>query len=322
MNAGVCGVFPHVLRPFVKALAYIPQSYRLRRIRHLITPLFEERMRFLSQPRTADEPMDHFQLMLRHAQQYEPQELNIKDMTCRVAVSALGAYHQTALAISNILFNLVDSDKEHNTISLIREEVHQVLAKNDGKWTRVSIAQMWKIDSICRETMRFQSFGGRSLLRQVVAKEGIVTEDGIRLPPGALVSIPSWAGQTDADIFPEPFKFDPFRYSRPREVATTSASGSEKLEEQEKPSIAPQTFVSTGVNYLPFGHGKHACPGRFIADVEMKMLLAYLVCNYDLKFPDEYMGVRPENEWLSEACLPPSGGRIMVRRRQGGGDVL
>ncbi|KAJ7660426.1 hypothetical protein B0H17DRAFT_832480, partial [Mycena rosella] len=50
-------------------------------------------------------------------------------------------------------------------------------------------------------------------------------------------------------------------------------------------------MVSTGTDHLPFGTGKHACPGRFFAATELKAMLAHLVLNYDVKA--EVEGVRP-----------------------------
>lgn len=76
------------------------------------------------------------------------------------------------------------------------------------------------------------------------------------------------------------------------------------------------SFVSTGPQFLPFGHGKFACPGRFLLDFEFKMMIAYIVSYYEIEFPVEYKGVRPVSEWMAEATLPPSEGRIRVRRRK------
>ena len=71
--------------------------------------------------------------------------------------------------------------------------------------------------------------------------------------------------------------------------------------------------VTTSDTFLPFGHGRHACPGRFFAATEMKLLLAYIVMNYDIK----PMETRPPNEFLGGNVLPPMKANIWVRRRKG-----
>lgn len=47
-----------------------------------------------------------------------------------------------------------------------------------------------------------------------------------------------------------------------------------------------QQVVSLGSNFLAFGHGKHACPGRFVAATIQKIILARIVSSYDLKLDD------------------------------------
>jgi cytochrome P450 len=56
-----------------------------------------------------------------------------------------------------------------------------------------------------------------------------------------------------AEIYPDPEVFDGFRFS--------------KLRESEESGSAKFQVVTTSLDYLPFGHGRHACPGRFFAAV-------------------------------------------------------
>jgi cytochrome P450 len=66
---------------------------------------------------------------------------------------------------------------------------------------------------------------------------------------------------------------------------------------------------------LPFGHGKHACPGRYLVDIELKMTLAYTLLNYEIEFPEEYEGKRPDVTWKGKVLIPPKDATISVRRR-------
>jgi cytochrome P450 len=43
---------------------------------------------------------------------------------------------------------------------------------------------------------------------------------------------------------------------------------------------------TTNEQNLGFGYGKHSCPGRFFAANEIKMILARLLLDYDLKNED------------------------------------
>jgi cytochrome P450 len=45
-------------------------------------------------------------------------------------------------------------------------------------------------------------------------------------------------------------------------------------------------FVSISNSSWMFGYGKHACPGRFFAGHEMKLILAKFITTYDVKAPE------------------------------------
>lgn len=52
---------------------------------------------------------------------------------------------------------------------------------------------------------------------------------------------------------------------------------------------------STADDIISPGHGRHACPGRFFASAEIKIILIGLLQNYDIKLCDDYREGRPLN---------------------------
>jgi cytochrome P450 len=68
---------------------------------------------------------------------------------------------------------------------------------------------------------------------------------------------------------------------------------------------------STADDYLPFGHGSHACPGRFFAADLIKVLLAHIICNYEFKAAD---GKRPANSYFGIVCMPATTGLLFRER--------
>ena len=305
---------PTYIRPLIGPIVALPCRFYQRKINRALKPLFTKRMRFLQNPPKEDttEPQDHFQMMLRFTQKERPHELNLHDIGTRLALANLGSFHQTGIATTNLLLNIIESNAEYNTVSILRDEISNVLLESGGVWSRAAVAKMVRADSVLRETLRINSFGARNMLRKVMVSN-LRTEDGILLPKGCDVSMLTFSIQSDGDLFEDPFKFDPFRYSRMREdvSSTTDDHGNQ--------SNGPTTnwnFVSTGPQFLPFGHGKHACPGRHLVDFELKMILAYVLLNYDLEFPEECKGRRPEVPWMAEVLMPPSAAKIRVRRRE------
>ena len=68
--------------------------------------------------------------------------------------------------------------------------------------------------------------------------------NGVTVPAGTLVAIPSAAVHTDGEIYPNPEEFDGFRFA--------------KLREQDIDAVAGHQATSTSAEHLTFGYGRHA----------------------------------------------------------------
>lgn len=298
--------YPDFMRTITGPLSSWRTRRYISRIQEHLRPLYSERLSVLQSddpPESSQQPQDLLMMMMRFAQKKRPHELPDLDIiTRRVCASSFVAMHQSTVAATNIILNVVGSDAEFNTVSALREEITQVLGGTEGgHWTKDSFAQMKKCDSVARESMRLNfPFGTRGSMRKVM-KDNIETPEGIKLQKGTTIAWLASCAQMDADKFDEPKKFDPFRFSR---------------EEPKEGEAAKNAFVTTSPQYLPFGHGKHACPGRFMVDFELKMIMAHLLTHYDLAWPEDYLGKQPPSVWQAELSVPPPGARVLVRRRK------
>lgn len=128
-----------------------------------------------------------------------------------------------------------------------------------------------------------------------------VTQDftfsnGTTVPKGSFVLVPMHAMYTDSEVFPDANTFDAFRFSKLREQA-----GEENRHQ----------FVTTSTTHISFGHGKHACPGRFFASNEIKLLLAYTLLNYDIKLSGE----APRPTWYDRSRRPDQTAQVSFSKR-------
>lgn len=267
-------------------------------------PIYRARLETLNHSKDdPSEPQDHLQMMIRYAERERRHELYDLDiMARRLSAANFGSMHQTSIQVTNMLLNIMGSDEEYSTIAVLRDEVNRILG-DDAIWTKAKVSKMTRADSVARETLRCQSFGGRAVFRKVMT-DGIVTDAGVKLPKGCIISFFSQPMHADESKYENPLKYDPFRFSRIREAAEDAAKAN------------TLSFVSTSPDNLPFGHGKHACPGRFLIDFELKMIIAYVLAHYDVKFPAGYHGKRPENKWLTEAIIPPPQVKVLIKRKR------
>lgn len=74
--------------------------------------------------------------------------------------------------------------------------------------------------------------------------------NGTVLPQGTVVALAPRATHYNADIYDQPDVFDPFRFSKLRQTAGGIDS--------------KHAFTALSNDYLLFGVGRHACPGRFL----------------------------------------------------------
>jgi cytochrome P450 len=90
------------------------------------------------------------------------------------------------------------------------------------------------------------------------------------LPEGARIAT-STSLHHDASHYDDPMVFKGHRFIEWRGTDRENASN----------------LVSTGLASLGFGHGKHACPGRFFASNEIKVALCHLLMKYDWELPTD-----------------------------------
>ncbi|KAL7759464.1 hypothetical protein ACKLNR_009554 [Fusarium oxysporum f. sp. zingiberi] len=306
MNAGLTGGLPRILQPITGTLFGQIVKTKVNKMKKWIIPLLKHRFDRINNHPDEPQPQDQVQMMINYALRHRQHEVNdMESLARRVVAQNFGSIHNTQIQVVNLFLNVLGSDAEFNTIATLRDEMDRILGTDDSvNWTKGGIQAMTRADSVARESIRLCSFGGRAVFRKVMIDD-FKTEDGHHVPKGSIISFMGHPAQTDNELYEDGLKYDPFRFSRVRE---TAANRDEKA--------PPVTFVTTSPEFLTFGHGKHACPGRFLIDFEMKMILAYALRNYDIKFADEYEGKRPPNYWIAEANNPPSGVQIMVKRRE------
>ncbi|KAL8728151.1 MAG: hypothetical protein Q9166_005601 [cf. Caloplaca sp. 2 TL-2023] len=312
---------PNLLTPLVGRLLAIPINSRFRNTSKYTLPIIIERLANFKR-RELDgkwqEPNDYLSWHIALATaEGRHDELDPDIIARRLMALNFAALHTTAMGSINCLLDIVASEPAQHYIAGIREEVTRVFAEEGGKWTKAGLNRCHRADSALRESLRVSNFMSRNIQKKVIPSAGVENKlEGWRAPQGSFIAVDMHNPQHDPDIYPDPETYDAFRFSRPRETVYSSDSLSVKPEEEHEKltdiSYGRTSALTTSGIFLPFGHGRHACPGRFFIAVEIKLMLAYIVMNYDI----EPLAVRPSNRWLGGIRLPPSKATIKVRRRE------
>jgi cytochrome P450 len=296
--AGILRQIPDFLRPIAAKVVTIPCKYFIKKTAQYLEPEVKRRLAEIDR-RSNDpekkaietEPNDFLQWFIKYAQErLPPSELNPHIIAGRMLALNFAAIHTSTFTITNMIFDLISSDTVF--------------------WTKRGLGNFYKIDSAIRESLRIRSFLSAGLVRKVTAPDGITTPEGVYCPYGSSVGIAVLGIHNDNAIYPEAAQFHPFRYVDAREAVTANTETG-KLGTEDMIKKANYALVSTSADFQPFGHGRHACPGRFFAANELKLLLAYMVLNYDI----EMLAKRPEGRWVGQVSLPDMKATIRVRRR-------
>lgn len=307
--------FPRWLRPFVVVL--LPTYYRLLAnvysARRVIGKLVHERRATEARNDPGyQKPADVLQWMMDGAtgEQAEP-----NDLAQRMLLLSVTSIHTTTLTLTQTVYDLC---AHPGYLEPLRNEVIETLRRHGG-WNKNTLGDMHKTDSLLKESQRFNpiflcippfldSLNTTHLQLHLVTwnritDKPITLANGLHLPAGTRVAVPSNAILQDPSKVPgtDASIYDAFRYSRIRE-------------DREHPENAQKYLMAkTDLDNLAFGYGKFACPGRFYAVNEMKMILARLLICFELRYP-EGKG-RPESFTIDSDLYPDPSTRLLIRKR-------
>ncbi|KAG8219264.1 cytochrome P450 [Butyriboletus roseoflavus] len=288
-GAAIIRRFPQLLKP-IAARLFTSVYQNQRRGRELLGPIIEERQKYLNEcgDEWADKPNDFLSWLMEEA---EGSELTIERLTTRILLINFAAIHTSSQSFTHVLFYLA-ANRQY--IQPLREEVERII-KKEG-WSKAALGKMRKVDSFIKECQRLEGIPSVSLIRK--AMKDFTFSDGTFVPKGTSIVAAARSIHYDEAFYENAHAFEPFRFA--------------DLREQDGEDVKHQ-FVSTTTEYLSFGHGRRACPGRFFAANELKSMLVHVVMTYDVKLADDAM--HPPTLYFGMATLPEPSAKVMFKRR-------
>ncbi|KAF5562056.1 ent-kaurene oxidase [Fusarium napiforme] len=239
---------------------------------------------------TSEKPVNILQWIIEaSAATGDPSQLDVHRIGHRMMILNFNLVQGGSIPFSTVLSDISNGEHAAQTFSQLRDEATLVLA-SAKIWDRATISKLVVADSAVRESMRWSDFGLFALPRRVNSP-GITLDNGIYVRPGVHIEVPMHGIHMDEDLYADAATFKPFRF----------ADGT-------SPS---RSAVTLDESFLGFGYGRNACPGWFFGSHVIKVILAYIVMNYDVNFGDE----EPPMQAIWEYRIPRESTAIKMRRR-------
>ncbi|KAL0574353.1 hypothetical protein V5O48_007595 [Marasmius crinis-equi] len=282
-------VCPKIFQPIVTRLINPLPAYHKRALKRLM-PTIQDRLEERERDEDWKGPDDLLTWLINGAKANEKGRLDPYNLVCRMMAINFAAIHTTAF--TNALYTFA-SHAEY--MEPIRHEMEKCI-QEDG-WSKAAMSKMRMLDSFLKESQRCNSSRPFGVVR--MAMENFTFSDGTVVPAGTLICTSPKGVHFDEKNYPEPNIFDPMRFYHMRE---------REGESTKHQMVAPEA------SYLSFGAGKNACPGRFFAVNELKLLLTHTLLNYDIKF-DESEEDRPKRTEFAGRLNPDRKTQLMFRKR-------
>ncbi|KAF4982027.1 hypothetical protein FZEAL_2277 [Fusarium zealandicum] len=256
-------MFPEWARPvgqyMVSELRQIRKDIKI--AKEMLKPILEERLRDRELASGEDAPDDMISWLIEALPEDEKDDLTTHAELQLILAAA--SIHTTNNLLCECLCDLAAYPEMQEEL---REEAYHILEVENGWERKENMAKLKKLDSFMREVQRLRG-NITSFIRKVM--KPISLSDGTQLPAGTKVLVPQAGISLDERYFPEPERFDAFRFYKMRQDSDEASNRWQ--------------FTSLNDININFGAGKHACPGRFFASNEIKLVLAHLLINYDIR---------------------------------------
>ncbi|GBC41252.2 cytochrome P450 [Rhizophagus irregularis DAOM 181602=DAOM 197198] len=200
-------------------------------------------------------------------------------------VLIFGSVGTTSEIITNGIFDLAGRPE---CLNELYEEAMIIDKECNGSITLPDVQKMKKLDSFVKEVLRHSDDTLKFLHK--VTSESFTFSNGYTVPKGRRVNLYMDDVLKSKDAYGDDAEeFKPFRFVN----ANSSASKVDR-------------------NYAVFGGGKHACPGRFFAIHEIKLILHKLILKYNIKTKS---GKIENKKYIGPISLPPKKALIFENRK-------
>ena len=218
------------------------------RLQELVTGIIAKRAQ------KAEKSEDAFQLLIE-SKYDDGSHLSAHEITGMLIGTIFAGHHTTA---GTAAWTLLELARRPEQLQLVLNELDQHFGV-DGEVTFQSLREIPVLENVIKEVLRLHPpliFLIRKVMQDFHFK-------GYTVKAGKYVCTSPRVSHRIADVFPDPEKFDPDRYSEARQ-------------EDAKP-----------FSWIAFGGGKHKCSGNAFAMLQLKAIFSILLRRYTFELIDD-----------------------------------
>lgn len=248
------------LNPLFLAVAFFPflgpilEKFEFSFFPKSVTDFFYASLEKIKSNRKASQQksrVDFLQLMIdsqKNSGMQQDKSLNDHEILSQSMIFIFAGYETTSSSLTFLAYNLATNP---DVMRKLQEEI-DITFPDKAPVQYQPLMEMEYLDSVINESLRLYPIASRL---ERVAKASVEI-NGLVIPKGMVVLVPTWPMHRDPEIWPEPEKFKPERFSK-----------------KNKDNIDPYI-------YMPFGSGPRNCIGMRFALVVIKLAVVEILQRY------------------------------------------
>ena len=204
----------------------------------------------------------------------DPLKMSTRDIVVHTSTNVFAGSGTTSITLRTIIQYLCGYPMiKDKLVKEIDDADRQGILSNPitYKQTQENIPYM---EAVMKEALRIHPGIGLLLERHV--PKGGAEICGKYIPGGTIVGVNAWATHHDPEVFPEPDKFIPERWTD---------SSVEKKAEMER-------------SFFAFGAGPRTCIGRYISFIEIQKVITELLRHFEVTLVDPEKELEVSNVWM------------------------
>nr|KAF6266840.1 cytochrome P450 family 3 subfamily A member 7 [Myotis myotis] len=271
--------------PYILCITLFPflgpvfEAFNITLFPRSVTDFFKKSVKRMKENRLQDKQkhrVDFLQLMINSQNSKETDShkaMTDLELVAQSIIFIFAGYETTSTSLSFFMYLMAI----HPDVQQKLQEEIEVTFPNKATPTYDALAQMEYLDMVMNENLRLYPIAGR--LERVCKKD--VEINGVFIPKGTVVMVPSFILHRDSTYWPDPEEFRPERFSK-----------------KNQDSINPYT-------YMPFGSGPRNCIGMRFAIMNMKLAIVRVLQNFSFKpCKETQIPLKIESQGLTQPQKP------------------